>query len=300
MGDAVPGSAVNEDTKGRHARRCICCGNQNLERSSAVLMPFLAKRVFDHEPVEIAAEWGLRDLRSGMAYSLCSTLECLDCGVIFLDYRFSDTELSRLYKDYRGTEYNALRVRFEPGYAATATTYQGRAAYLDAVESILAPYLPARPAVLDWGGDTGVNTLFRFSASMLHVYDISGVEPCAEATRVSLEVCHATAYDLVTCSQVLEHVSYPIEMLAAIRAVLRPHSLLYLEVPLEDIFRQATSGYARGTQKRHWHEHVNFFSPFSLQAMAHACDLQVVASQTLPISLGWRESEVQMMICKLP
>jgi hypothetical protein len=282
----------------RHASRCICCLGEHLIRSPAILMPFVAKRVFDHEPVEITQAWGLRDLRPGMVYSLCNTLECKDCGVLFLDYRFSDHEMSLLYSDYRGDEYNAQRARFEPGYNATALHYEGRAAYLEDVERILAPYLPARPRVLDWGGDSGVNSPFRFSAALLNVYDISGVETCGEATPVTLESCPQQQYDLVTCSQVLEHVPYPADLLRQIACTLRTESILYLEVPLEEIFQGEGGGSPCAGMKRHWHEHINFFSPSSLQSLAQTCGLEVLVARTLPVALGWRNAEVQMLICK--
>lgn len=267
-------------------------------RCPAIMMPFVAKRVFDHEPVEITQAWGLRDLQPGMAYSLCNTLECEDCGVLFLDYRFSDHEMSLLYRDYRGDEYNALRARFEPAYNATALHYEGRAAYLEDVERILAPYLPARPRVLDWGGDSGVNSPFRFSASVLHVYDISGVETCAEATSVTPEGCLKQHYDLVNCSQVLEHVPHPVELLRQVADTLHKETVLYLEVPLEEIFRGGGNSSPRISMKRHWHEHINFFSPLSLQALARTCGLEVLAEHTLPVALGWKNAEVQMLICK--
>lgn len=289
-------------TPERNASYCICCLGTTLQRTPAVLMPFLAKRIFNHDPVEITPEWGLRDLRPGMAYSLCNTLECDDCGVIFLDYRFTDQELSLLYKDYRGEEYTAMRTSFEPGYAATASHYQGRAAYLNSVEEFLAPHLPARPRVLDWGGDSGINSPFRFRAKSLHIYDISGVEVCPEGTKVSLDECLGHNYDLVVCSQVLEHVSYPCIVLQQITKLLRlrPETLLYLEVPLEDLFsKKEYNGPARGRAKRHWHEHINFFSPHSLIALARTCGLQVVESNSLEFSLGWKQATVQMLICKL-
>jgi hypothetical protein len=38
-----------------------------LLHSPAILMPFLAKRIFNHEPVEITEKWGLRDIPRGIA-----------------------------------------------------------------------------------------------------------------------------------------------------------------------------------------------------------------------------------------
>lgn len=261
-------------------------------------MPFLAKRIFGHDPVEITEEWGLRDLRLGMAYSLCNTLECKDCGAVFLDYRFSDHELSLLYSGYRSPEYNEMRERFEPSYAVTAAHYQGRAPYLDAVETFLSPYLPNRPKVLDWGGDSGVNSPFRFKAAPIHVYDVSGAAVCPEAISVSYEQCLINDYDLITCSQVLEHVPQPIQLLKQVSRLLHPKTILYLEVPLEELFRIEKEGIYRGSAKRHWHEHINFFSPTSLKALSKTCGLQILAQEIIQVSLGWRDSMVQALICQ--
>lgn len=291
-------SVASEVLAQRHARRCICCMQDCLRTTPAVLMPFVAKRVFNHEPIEITADWGLNDLRPGWAYSLCNTLECKLCGVIFLDYRFSDAEMSLLYDNYRDEEYNATRIRFEPGYVEPAAHYEGRARYISSIEEILAPYLPERPCVLDWGGGTGSNSPFRFRCEELHIYDISRVNVCDEAKNLSLEECLGRSYDLIACMQVLEHVPHPINLLSQIRSAMRPSTLLYLEVPFERIFRDNKEEKFLGDKKRHWHEHVNFFSPASLEAVAKYCGLEVVLSKTLDVSLGWRESVIQMLVCK--
>src|SRR5437016_2710182 len=88
----------------RIASRCICCDGDQLAKSPAILMPFIAKRVFGWEPVEIMDDWGLRDIKSGMAYPLCNSVQCASCGVLFLDIRFSDSEMATLYSGYRGEQ----------------------------------------------------------------------------------------------------------------------------------------------------------------------------------------------------
>jgi hypothetical protein len=283
----------------RLALSCICCTSKHLRSSPAVLMPFIAKKVFDYDPVEITKDWGLRDIQTGMAYSLCKTLECKECGVLFLDYRFSDYEMARLYDDYRGKVYNNLRTKFEPEYGVIASNYKERAAYILDVENFLSPYVPKDLAVLDWGGDSGINSCFRFNAKLLHIYDISGINVCSEAQKVSLDECSLYKYDLVTCSQVLEHVPYPSKVLSNIVKVMKSETILYLEVPLEPIFQEKTLSSYRGENKKHWHEHINFFSQPSLVKLAQSCGLEVITTNTLPVSLGWRKATVQMLICKL-
>lgn len=281
------------------ARQCICCGGDRLERSSAVLMPFVAKRVFGHEPVEITADWGLRDLRPGMAYTLCNSLQCQECGVLFLDYRFSDEQMGALYRNYRDEAYNAERISYEPGYASVVAHYEERAEYLAEVEAWLAPRLPEAPAVLDWGGDTGINSPFRERNRLLHIHDISGVELVPGAQSVDVGRIGQHSYDLVVCSQVLEHVACPLEFVRQMLPAMGPQTLLYLEVPHEGLVRQHPDSLGLAPLKRHWHEHVNFYNETALRRLLERLGLEVVDNLRLPVELGWTRSEILGVLARL-
>lgn len=164
------------------ADHCICCDSTRLASAPAILMPFVAKRALGIDPVEITAEWGLRDLKQGTSYLPCHSLQCQTCGALFLDIRFTDAQMASLYHGYRDAAYNAQRDFFEPGYAATvANDYRYRHAYLDTLETWLAPHLPACLTVLDWGGGDGTNTPF-LGKGTIHIHDISEVAPVAGAT----------------------------------------------------------------------------------------------------------------------
>jgi len=286
---------VNRDLIARH---CICCGSGRLQRSPAVLMPFVALRVFGHEPVEITADWGLRDLRQGMAYTLCNSLQCQECGALFLDFRFTNEQMAALYHNYRDEQYNAQRMRFEPGYVNVIPHYHQRAAYLDDVEAWLAPHLPASPMVLDWGGDSGINSLFRKRNRLLHIHDISGVELVPGAERIDLEQIGQQHYDLVTCNQVLEHVSYPLEVVRSMLPALGPETLLYLEVPHEALVREHPGSLELAPLKRHWHEHVNFFSEVALHRLLERLGLVLVDVLRLPVDVGWSRGEVMGVLAR--
>lgn len=281
------------------ARSCICCAGEHLAKSPAVLMPFVALRVFGHEPVEITADWGLRDLRQGMAYTLCNSLQCQDCGALFLDYRFTDEQMAALYHNYRDEQYNAQRIRFEPGYVNVMPHYHQRAAYLDEVEAWLAPRLPQAPAVLDWGGDTGINSLFRECNRLLHIHDISGVELVPGAERVDFDRIGQQHYDLVTCSQVLEHVSFPEQLVERMLPALGPQTLLYLEVPHEALVREHPNSFDLAPLKRHWHEHVNFYSETALRRLMERLGLVVVDVLRLPVDVGWTRGEIMGVLVRL-
>ena len=260
------------------ASHCVCCGSADLQRSPAVLMPFIAHRIYQWAPVVIDASWGLNTIRSGHAYALCHSLLCQACHLLFLDIRFSDAELSRLYQDYRGGEYTALRDRYEPGYKARNEGLTQGIRYLDAVESFLAPHLPDTMSLLDWGGDTGVNTPFKLNpANTIHLYDISGAETTGRISKVSRQTAAQNAYDLVVCSNVLEHVPYPKDLLDDIQSVMQPSTVLYLEVPRENLVRENPDPASLLGKKRHWHEHINFFSEASLKALLQGSGLSVLS-----------------------
>lgn len=286
---------VNRDLIARH---CICCDSEQLQCSPAVLMPFVALRVFGHEPVEITADWGLRDLRQGMAYTLCNSLQCQECGALFLDFRFTDEQMAALYHNYRDEQYNAQRIRFEPGYVNVIPHYHQRAAYLDEVEAWLAPHLPESPMVLDWGGDSGINSLFRNHNRLLHIHDISGVGLVPGAERVDLEQIGQHRYDLVTCSQVLEHVSYPLDVVRSMLPALSPNTLLYLEVPHEALVREHPGSLELAPLKRHWHEHVNFYNELALRRLLERLELVLVDVLRLPVDVGWSQGEVMGVLAR--
>jgi hypothetical protein len=263
------------------AYRCICCDSQNLAKSPAVLMPFVAYRAFGHEPLEILAEWGFRDLRPGTAYTLCNSLQCRQCGMLFLDYRFTDTQMAALYAGYRDARYTQERDRFEPGYAvAAAPGFEKRSAYIAEVERWLAPHLPERPAVLDWGGGGGLNSLFLGRAAILHVHDISAVS-CVEGVESARpEEFGRRHYDLLASCQVFEHVPRPFALIKSMLPALSAGTLLYLEVPYEALVREFPGSRELAPLKRHWHEHINFFNPDALVRLLERAGLRYIDHQT--------------------
>jgi hypothetical protein len=283
------------------ARRCVACEGDGLERSPAVLMPFVAWRVFGWEPTEIGPDWGLRDLKPGAAYSVCASVSCRDCGMLFLDMRFDDEEMAALYEDYRGEAYSNQRERFEPGYKARNSLLLDGSAYIEAVETFLRPHLETdRPRVLDWGGDTGVNTPFRTKSSRCDIYDISSRPLLPGAARVTRDDIQGVEYDLVVFANVLEHVSNPREAVAALAEAMGPRTLLYLEVPHEEVVRTIADPATRLRSKRHWHEHINFFTADALDVVFRQAGLRIVERISHPVFAGGKESHVfSIAACRL-
>lgn len=272
---------------------CVACHGAHLRRRPAVLMPFIAARVFGWQPTRVTAEWGIRDLKEGHAYSLCATLMCVDCGMMFLDMRFDDEEMKALYNDYRGPAYTELRSRFEPGYAALNAMLCEGGDYVSEVEAFIRQQLPmARPSVLDWGGDTGANTPLRAVAKRHDVYDISQRPLVPGAKRVAREDIKPGAYDLVVLANVLEHVSSPAETLGLAVQAMDQNTLLYVEAPHEDVIRLHNTQDERLALKRHWHEHINFFTDGAMKALLQNAGLAVCELATRAVTVAGRQRHV--------
>jgi hypothetical protein len=279
------------------ATRCIACDEPRLERQPAVLMPFVAQRALLWQACEITADWGLTSVPSGHALPLCSTLHCPACGMLFCDLRFDDAEMARLYEGYRGAAYSTERERFEPGYASRNASLVAGDAHIGAVEAFLRPWLPAQPAILDWGGDSGINTPLRAVARLHQVLEISGKETLPGVVAVDEVAARRERYDLVVLSNVLEHLPDPLALLQRVATLLATGTKLYVEVPFEALMRGAESDATAWTRKRHWHEHVNFFSPRSLRRLLeraglHAFDERLIE---LPASGGVLQ---QALLCE--
>lgn len=279
------------------SRTCVGCGAGDLSATPAILMPFVAHRAFGWTPVRIDASWGLRTVESGNAYALCNSLLCARCGLLFLDIRFSDDEMHRLYAGYRGDDYCSLRERYEPGYAARNRALSAARGHRREVEAFLLPHLGTPPGrVLDWGGDTGLNAPFLGEGGGVDVFDISENAPVDGARRVDRATVRSERYDLVVCSQVLEHLPDPHQALLEIRDALSQRSLLYVEVPLEKVMEFPPADPLR--HKRHWHEHVNFFSRASLEALMTRSGLEVLELRVTRVRVEEDECSIFQLACR--
>lgn len=283
----------------RLASRCVCCGSRDLEKSPAILMPFVAHRAFGWEPVEITDGWGLKTIKSGMAYSVCNSLLCVECEHLFLDIRFNDNEMDSLYEEYRGTQYTELREKYEPGYKDRNSRLNAGIGYIPDIEAFLTPHLTFPIKILDWGGDTGKNTPFKTRNVLFHIYDISNKQAIVDgAQKINKETATFHCYDLVVCSNVIEHVPFPADILSSIKELMHPHTILYIELPFEDVVRlyDSRSGLRN---KKHWHEHINFFSEKSIMALLRKVGLSAIDFNLLEANAGANSSWQYQIACKI-
>jgi len=215
------------------------------------------------------------------------------------DIWFADGEMNRLYRDYRGTDYTALREKYEPGYSLRNRALQGEVKYGQLIDSFLAPFISKQAlSILDYGGDSGKNTPFRHRARQHDIYDISNNTVVSGARAVSRKQAIEKYYDLIVCSNVLEHVPYPSGLLEDIRRIVRPETVLYVEVSFEDVMRDYPE--TAIAHKKHWHEHINFFSTSAVHSLLSNLGFKIKAFHAEAIiTVGLKSSYMMQVACDL-
>lgn len=284
----------------KQAKKCLCCDSKNLSKGSAVLMPFIAHRIFGYEITNIDNSWNLHNFPTGLCLSQCFSCQCQDCSFLFLDMRFDDEEMSSLYQDYRGENYSIIRDKFEPGYFEKNKQIESGIKYKKDIELFLEE-LGEYKTILDWGGDDGINTPC-FEAEKVFIYDISDKKVLPNFESIENSQLHNHKYDLIVCSNVLEHVSYPQDMLKDIASVMDKNTILYIEVPYEKIMANNSDSKNVYINKKHWHEHINFYSQKSLVKLTESCGLEIIKQKIHTDSINTSVSNVSnlfMIACKL-
>jgi hypothetical protein len=258
------------------ARTCVCCTGEQIEKSPAVLMPFVSSRAMGLFPIKIDSSWGIRDLQEGMAYFLCHSAFCSKCHHLFMDYRFSEHEMNSLYAGYMNEDYVRERIKFEPLFRPRREEFPE---LLESRESFIKSHMAVPSTILDWGGDSGERTPFLKTANKVFIVDISNNSVKAPAISITREGALKASPDLIVCSHVLEHIPYPRDFLSEVSDYISGESALFIEVPMEKIMRGDFRKFPPQVSKKTWHEHINFFSKDSLNKLLEelgyvVCDLR--------------------------
>jgi SAM-dependent methyltransferase len=257
---------------------CPCCESEELKKSSAILMPFMTKMIFDYDLFDIDESWNLYGVPNSKIYMPCKSVQCQNCGFLFSDFRFDDNELKNLYENYRETKYNDIRDFYEPGYKDKQKILDEPIGYKKDIEKFL-DFIKYQPLILDWGGDDGKNTPFLETANKIHIYELTDKELLNNCEKIELEEIPNYNYDLIVCSNVLEHVSYPKELVKDITECMKEDTILYIEVPYENLMAESDGSLDLYKSKKHWHEHINFYSKKSLYSLVESCGLEIIKDQ---------------------
>jgi hypothetical protein len=204
----------------KNVDRCVVCAEPIFTRKRGIVSPFLARRIWNRSPMPI------------------HLVQCQGCGFLFFNPRLEADEEQRLYAGYRQREYQQMRQACEPWYTPKFNASISDPNLMDVrrqkLASILKTHLSgiARPAILDFGGDRGrlIQDLIPDAAGS--IYDISGADP-VDGVGVcrSLAECRSREFDLIVCSNVLEHVGFPRTIMGQMAGIAAPKTMVFVEVP---------------------------------------------------------------------
>jgi len=262
---------------------CVCCESKRIQKKLGYFQPFISNKVMDYPVSQI----NIGNSQPFFPILFTNSIKCLDCDFVFSQVRFEEEEMARIYTGYRNDAYTSLRTIFEPGYtelnkrlgkdpleiknrALALSQFLNSEIHLDKVNSIL-----------DYGGDEGQHIPDYFSNANKYVYDVSGVDVVEGVTKI--DAAHQGTFDLVICSNVLEHLPYPVNALKDIEKWLHKDSLVFIDVPNEIAHL--------GDHPTVFHEHINYFTEPSVTALLEKQGYKIEKIQTVYIDFGWIQAK---------
>jgi len=221
------------------------------------------------DPVAVnAGDFKITDSRYGSRWALSS---CRDCGFVFADPAPDPEAIAGFYAALEDEEYG------QEG--------EGRGRNFAAILRRLAAFAPPGCRLLDVGAASGIFLDLARAAG----YVVRGIAPSASLAaeaerRFGLELFRGTAeqyprgetFRIVTLLDVLEHVTDPCALMAALTPLLEPGGVLVIVTP--DVGSLA----ARILGGRWWHyrtAHVNFFNRRSLRRLLGRYGFEIAASR---------------------
>lgn len=271
--------------------KCVVCDGEICKLRTALVAPFLAKRIWNRRPFTVAV------------------VRCQACGFMFYNPRLEDEEAKRLYANYRSHEYQQMRHASEPWYTVKFNAGLASPESYERRRKILLPILRSHigkrsiKRVLDYGGDRGDLVADLIEGAEAFVYDISGI--AAAEGVISTTNPNECSPDLIINSNVLEHVGFPHRFLEEIVKIAPPGSLIFVEVPSESPFgaarlarriaqvglmaltRPALARYVISRASLYMmHEHINYFTEQSLATLLHSAGYSVTATGNYAVDHG--------------
>lgn len=215
-------------------------------------------------------------------HGIFALLKCDECGHKFLEGKFPPELLRDLYSNYYP------RSTFDLESYRPYKEARGFWAWLDGTKSSTFCWVPRNVRVLDIGCGFGESLGYHQARGC----DVHGVDADENIRRVADKfgykvhvglfdptIYEAGYFDYVTMSQVIEHVTDPVQTLRGIARVLKPGGMAILSTP------NAGGWGAKvfGTQWINWHApyHLQFFTPRSMRQAAEQTGLVLERSTTI-------------------
>lgn len=280
-------------------KKCIICGSDELKTRDTIVSDFVMARIDPQFEPD----------RKNIKTKLCF---CRACTFAFYDYRLSPREESLLYRNYRDSEYQRTREKYECWY----TQKVNNAINSDEVgqqQKIIREMLAAQGfsefrTALDYGGNRGATFYKELGTEGKYVFDISGVSPLSGIIGLNtMEEIHQHSFDFIMCNMVFEHLSNPYDVLGTLYEIGSQDTVYYMEVPSENPFTNGNK-FSIGKnlslllnrnyswfrlvkyyfqQKKQpfmpMKEHVNFFTPVSFRTMAEKGGFCVLDVRETPV-----------------
>jgi SAM-dependent methyltransferase len=185
--------------------------------------------------------------------------QCSNCFFVGADMRFNEEEERRYYNEYMADEYNKHRDQYEGTqwnyfqkyYESEEYIKLRKQAALELLNSVID--VSQIESVLDYGGDTGEMVPDEFANAKRYLLDVNERSLANGFVAVNSPE-ESGQVELVMCSHVMEHVSYPGALLDDIKRYLVSGGCVYIEVPSEDPGPSV-------------HEHINFINYYFLEKL---------------------------------
>lgn len=275
--------------------KCLVCGSERILKRPTKISDFLVEKL-----------WGEKEVAKRHDVNLC---HCGDCSFSFYDRRLTDEESTRLYEGYRGEEYQKIREKYDCWYTEKVNNALNNDSLAfeeqrRVINMIIGQNIKTEIKVaLDYGGNEGESFSSRIGTHKKYVYDISDIKTKQGVEKVkSYEELLKYRFDLIMCNMTLEHVSYPDQFMKLLYDVGGEETYYYVEVPSENPFESNKFSimdniglflnpyYSKVRlvktyfQKKNqpympMSEHVNFWTPKSIQILMERCGFQVIDVQ---------------------
>lgn len=202
-----------------------------------------------------------------------STYKCSKCSFVYIYPRPSQMSLKKYYSnfDYKNISFVEKRIKEDSRISL----------------GFINPYKGSRNTLLDLGCGRGYFLLEAKSKGWkVKGVDVSSKEVEYATKRLHLNVVRSdiikykdiNKYDLITLSQVIEHIRNPNELIKKTKSLLAKNGLLYIATPNIN----SASAMIHGINFEHFipPEHLNYFNNQSLKYLLEANGFRILRSET--------------------